>query len=65
MEQGVFDMSFYALFVRQSMKQLCAPVRDDEVNALQGIHEVVPLFRSVAVGVYKSVFRTQCLELSV
>ena len=56
----MFDMSFYALFVRQSMKQLCAPVRDDEVNALQGIHEVVPLFRSVAVGVYKSVFGAQC-----
>lgn len=44
-DNGVFEISFYAMFVRQSMAQLCAPARDDEVNALKEIHEAVPLFR--------------------
>ena len=48
-ENGVLDFDSYAVYVLDLMGKLCAPVRDDEINALKEIDRknVVKLFRGI------------------
>lgn len=46
-EQGVLDFKSYANFIIQLMAKSCAPVRDDEVNKLNEIDDVVLTFRRI------------------
>lgn len=46
-EQGVLDFKSYASFIIQLMAKSCAPVRDDEVNKLNEIEDVVLTFRRI------------------
>lgn len=44
-EHSVLDFHHYANAVISIMAQCCAPVRDDEIEKLKTITDVVPLFR--------------------
>ncbi|XP_055991713.1 T-complex protein 11-like protein 1 [Sorex fumeus] len=46
-ENGALDISKLAEFIIGMMGTLCAPVRDEEVNKLKDIQEIVPLFRAI------------------
>lgn len=46
-EQGVLDFKSYANFIISLMAKSCAPVRDDEVNKLNEIEDVVLTFRGI------------------
>lgn len=46
-EQGVLDFKSYASFIIQLMAKSCAPVRDEEVNKLNEIDDVVLTFRRI------------------
>lgn len=46
-EQGVLDFKSYARFIIQLMAKSCAPVRDEEVNKLNEIDDVVSTFRGI------------------
>lgn len=46
-EAGVLDFDGYARYTLDVMVKLCAPVRDDEIAALQTKTEVVPLFKGI------------------
>ena len=44
-DHGALDIHYYAEFVISVMAKLCAPARDEIVDNLRQIKEVVPLFR--------------------
>lgn len=46
-EHGALDISKLAEFIIGMMGTLCAPARDEEVNKLKDIKEIVPLFRAM------------------
>ncbi|XP_076703135.1 T-complex protein 11-like protein 1 isoform X2 [Callospermophilus lateralis] len=46
-ENGALDISKLAEFIIGMMGTLCAPVRDEEVEKLKDIKEIVPLFRAI------------------
>jgi len=48
-DNGVLDFDSYAVYVLDLMGKLCAPVRDDEINALKEIDhkDVVKLFQGI------------------
>lgn len=46
-EQGVLDFNSYSSFIIQLMAKSCAPIRDDEVNKLNEIDDVVLTFRRI------------------
>jgi len=48
-DNGVLDFDAYAVYILDLMGKLCAPVRDDEINALKEIDrkDVVPLFKGI------------------
>lgn len=46
-EQGVLDFKAYSSFIIQLMAKSCAPIRDDEVNQLNEIDDVVLTFRRI------------------
>ncbi|XP_042547370.1 T-complex protein 11-like protein 1 isoform X2 [Dipodomys spectabilis] len=46
-ENGALDISKLAEFIIDMMGTLCAPARDEEVNKLKDIKELVPLFRAI------------------
>lgn len=46
-ENGVLDFKSYASFIIQLMAKSCAPIRDDEVNQLNEIDDVVLTFRRI------------------
>ncbi|KAF6334446.1 t-complex 11 like 1 [Rhinolophus ferrumequinum] len=46
-ENGALDISKLAEFIIGMMGTLCAPVRDEEVQKLKNIKEIVPLFRAI------------------
>ena len=47
MENGAFDIFYYASYVIGTMARMCAPERDDRIAALHDVKDVVPLFRWV------------------
>lgn len=46
-ENAALDISKLAEFIIGMMGTLCAPVRDEEVQKLKNIKEIVPLFRAI------------------
>ncbi|XP_063145583.1 T-complex protein 11-like protein 1 isoform X2 [Candoia aspera] len=46
-ENGALDISKLAEFIIGMMGTLCAPARDEEIQKLKDIHEIVPLFRAI------------------
>jgi len=48
-DNGVLDFDAYAIYILDLMGKLCAPVRDDEINALKAIDrkDVVQLFKGI------------------
>merc|ERR1712018_153874 len=48
-DNGVLDFDSYAVYILDLMGKLCAPVRDDEINALKEIDrkDVVTLFKGI------------------
>lgn len=46
-ENGALDISKLAEFIIGMMGTLCAPARDEEVQKLKDIKEIVPLFRAI------------------
>lgn len=46
-DQGVLDFNSYKSFIIQIMTKSCAPIRDDEVNKLNEIDDVVQAFRRI------------------
>ncbi len=44
-EQEILDVMHYANFIIGIMSKLCAPVRDEEINQLKDITDVVQLFK--------------------
>lgn len=47
LEHGVFEFDKYAEYVLGLMEKLCAPIRDEQIEALGKIKEIVPLFRGI------------------
>ncbi|XP_050390427.2 T-complex protein 11-like protein 1 [Patella vulgata] len=47
MENDAFDIRYYADYVIGIMARLCAPVRDENVNKLKTIKDIVPLFKGI------------------
>lgn len=46
-ENEAFDIKYYAQFIQGLMAQFCAPVRDEEVEKIKHITDIVPLFKYV------------------
>ena len=46
-EQGVLDFKAYSSFIIQLMAKSCAPIRDEEVNKLNEIDDVILTFRRI------------------
>ncbi|XP_026561739.1 T-complex protein 11-like protein 1 [Pseudonaja textilis] len=46
-ENGALDISKLAEFIIGMMGTLCAPARDEEIQKLKDIREIVPLFRAI------------------
>lgn len=46
-EKGALDMSQLSQFVVGMMGSLCAPCRDDDVNKLKEVTDIVPLLKSI------------------
>lgn len=46
-ENGALDIGRLSQFIIWTMGSLCAPCRDDDVNKLKEITDIVPLLRSV------------------
>lgn len=46
-EQGVLDFKSYSSFIIQLMAKSCAPIRDEEVNKLNEIDDVILTFRRI------------------
>lgn len=46
-ENGVLDFKAYSSFIIQLMAKSCAPIRDEEVNSLNEIEDVVLTFRRI------------------
>lgn len=46
-EQGVLDFKAYSSFIIQLMAKSCAPIRDEEINKLNEIDDVVQTFRRI------------------
>ncbi|XP_071792101.1 T-complex protein 11-like protein 1 isoform X1 [Asterias amurensis] len=46
-EHGILDVHHYGNFIINTMANLCAPVRDEEIAKLKEISDVVPLFREI------------------
>lgn len=46
-EHGVLDFKEYSSFIIQLMAKSCAPIRDEEVNSLNEIDDVVLTFRRI------------------
>jgi len=44
-ERGELEFRYYADYVVNIMKALCAPVRDEQIAAIQNITEIVPLYK--------------------
>lgn len=54
-EQGVLDFKAYADFVIQIMAKSCAPIRDQEIEDLSKLEDVVETFRGIMeVRLYKT-----------
>lgn len=46
-ENGVLDFKAYSSFIMQLMAKSCAPIRDEDVNKLNEIEDVVLTFRRI------------------
>lgn len=46
-EQGILEFKAYSTFIIQWLAKTCAPIRDDEVNKLNDIDDVVLTFRRI------------------
>jgi len=46
-EHGALDIQYYADFILYIMAKLCAPIRDEEIDKLREIKDIVPLFKYV------------------
>ncbi|XP_033100505.1 T-complex protein 11-like protein 1 isoform X2 [Anneissia japonica] len=46
-EHGVLDVHQYASYIISLMAQLCAPVRDEEIEKLKSFTDIIDLFREI------------------
>ncbi|XP_064599145.1 T-complex protein 11-like protein 1 [Liolophura sinensis] len=47
MEKDAFDIHYYSGYVIDTMAKLCAPIRDENIQKLRTVTEVVPLFKEI------------------
>ena len=45
MDNGAFDIFYYSDYVINILAKLCSPARDEQVDKLRKLKEIVPLFK--------------------
>ena len=45
LENDAFDIYYYSNYVINVMAKLCSPARDERIEKIRGIKDVVPLFK--------------------